>query len=109
VSEIRVSGLLVVCCGFIRDFRGRFRAGLADGLTWVVGLFVVSGCLVNCHSLDLFSVEGLVVRYMSYLRCTRLRGCSWESASLVWMDEILVDFARDDNGFSAISLCSGWV
>lgn len=54
MSEIGVSSLLVVCCGFIRDFRGRFGAGLADGLAWVAGLFVVNGCLVNCHSLELF-------------------------------------------------------
>lgn len=67
MSEIGVFGLFVVCCGFIRDFRGRFGAGLADDLAWVAGLFVVSGCLVNCHSLNLFSVEGLVFRYMSYL------------------------------------------
>jgi hypothetical protein len=71
---------------------------------WVVILFVVNGYLRGCHSPDLFSVERLVVRYKPYLWCTQLRGCSWESASLVQLNEIFVDFAREDNGFFAVSL-----
>ena len=36
------------------------------GVMWVVGLFVVSGWLMACHSHYLFSGKGLVVRYMIY-------------------------------------------
>jgi hypothetical protein len=53
-----VSGLLVVCCGFICDFEGNFKAGLAGGLAWIPGLFVVNRCLMSCQSPDLFNVEG---------------------------------------------------
>jgi hypothetical protein len=38
-----VSGLLVVCCGFIYDFRGGFGVGLAGDLAWL-GLL---GCLLS--------------------------------------------------------------
>ena len=62
-----VFGLLVICCGFIYNFRGCFKARLTSSLAWVAGLFVVTECLVRCHSLDLFSVEGLILRYRSYL------------------------------------------
>lgn len=44
------------------------------GLAWVAELSVVNGCLVGCHSSDLLSVKGLVIRYRSYLRCI------WSSA-----------------------------
>jgi hypothetical protein len=54
-------------------------------------------------------MEGLVVRYRSYLWCTRLHGCSWESVGMVQLDEILVAFAWYDSGFFAISLCFGQV
>ena len=80
-------------------------------VVWVAcyGLFVVSGCFVYCHSPDLLSVEGLIVRYKPYLRCTRLRGCSLESVDLVQFDNILVVFAWDDNCFFVVSLCFGQV
>jgi hypothetical protein len=111
--EMGVYVLLVVCNGFIYDFRSGFGAGLAGDLAWLglLGclLFVVSGCLMGYHSPDLFSVEGLVVRYTSYLWCTRLRGCSWESARMVQLYGILVAFAWDDSGSFVISLCFGQV
>lgn len=59
------------------------------GLAWIAELLVVNGCLVACYSSDLLSVEGLVIRYKSYLRCIRLRGHSWESAGLVQWDGLL--------------------
>ena len=58
---------------------------------------------MGCHSPVLFNVEGLVVRYRSYLRYTWLSSCSWESAGLMQLDEILVDFARNDSGFFVVS------
>ena len=36
------------------------------GVLWVAELFVISRCLMACHSPDLFSGEGLVVRYKPY-------------------------------------------
>lgn len=59
----------------------------------------INGCLVGCHSSDLFSVEGLLIRYRPYLRCTWLRGHSWESAGLVQWDCILIDFAQNGCSF----------
>jgi len=64
---------------------------------------------VGYHCPDLFCVERLIVRYMSYLRCTQLHGYSWESVGLVQLDGILVDFARDDNDFFVVSLHSGLI
>jgi hypothetical protein len=57
---------------------------------------------MDYHSPDLFSVDGLVVRYTSYLWCTQLRSCSWESARMVQLYGILVAFAWDDSGFPCI-------
>jgi hypothetical protein len=64
---------------------------------------------MGCHSSNLFSVEGLVVRYRFYPRCIRLHDCSWESAGLMQLDGILVVFARDDNDFFVVFLRSGYV
>jgi hypothetical protein len=77
-----------------------------QGVLWVAELFVIIGCLVASHSTDLFSMEGLVVRYKFYLLCTRLRGSSWKNAGMMQLDRIFVDFARDNSCFFVVSLPS---
>ena len=80
--------LWAVC--FLPFFRG------VRGMSWVAGLFIVSGCLVGCRSPDLFSVEELVVIYRPYLPgCVVVLGrvlvwCSWMRFWLILHGMIVV-------------------
>ena len=86
--------LWVVC--FLPFFHG------VHSVLWIARLFLVC-------SLDLFSMEGLVVRYKPYLRCTRLHGSSWFSLILHGMAVICLLFLFVLGRYKWYVTVLGWV